>query len=73
MHRIQKIHQTLIKLNKFQIGTELEEWYTNTTSLNNKIHELRLLINIHRPDVVCVAETWFKPQSDVQVNGYNIY
>ncbi len=33
---------------------------------------MRLLINIHRPDVVCVAETWFKYDSDVQVDGYNI-
>ena len=54
-------------------GTELKIWYTNATSLNNKIDELRLLICIHRPDLVCVAETWFKNESDVQVDDYNLY
>jgi exonuclease III len=53
--------------------TNLTVWYTNATSLNNKIDELRLLVNIHKPDVVCVTETWFKLESDVNINSYNIF
>ncbi len=48
-------------------------WYTNATSLNNKINELRLQIEIFEPDVICVTETWFKAESDVNINNYNIY
>ena len=53
--------------------TKIIKWYTNATSLNNKIDELRLLLNIHKPDVVCVTETWFKLESDVKINSYNIF
>jgi hypothetical protein len=52
---------------------ELMIWYTNATSLNNKINELRLQIEIFEPDVICVTETWFKAESDVNINNYNIY
>jgi hypothetical protein len=53
--------------------TQLTIWYTNATSLNNKIDELRLLLTIHKPDVVCITETWFKAESDVNINDYNIF
>jgi hypothetical protein len=31
------------------------------------------LFTIHKPDVVCITETWFKAESDVNINGYNIF
>ena len=59
IHLISKIAQELNFKRKLSI------WYTNATSLNNKLDELRLLTHIHRPDVVCVTETWFNDESDV--------
>jgi hypothetical protein len=48
-------------------------WYTNATSLNNKIDELRLQTEIYEPDVIFVTETRFKAESDVNINNYNIF
>ena len=52
---------------------ELIFWYTNATSLNNKIDELRLQTEIYEPDVIFVTETWFKAESDANINNYNIF
>ncbi|XP_047144807.2 uncharacterized protein LOC124818279 [Hydra vulgaris] len=48
-------------------------WFTNATSLNNKIDELRLQCEIYKPDVICVTETWFKAEPDVNIISYNIF
>lgn len=52
---------------------ELSIWYTNATSLNNKIDELRLQNEIYEPGVIFVTVTWFKAESDVNINNYNIF
>ena len=48
-------------------------FFTNPTSLNDKMCSLRALIDTEKPHVFGVAETWFKPTSDVNVNSYTIY
>lgn len=40
--------------------TELSCMYTNATSLENKMNELKLLCDEERPDILAVTETWFK-------------
>ena len=37
------------------------------------MNDFRALIETNNPDVFCVTETWFTNESDVNVNGYNIY
>jgi hypothetical protein len=43
------------------------------TLLNKKINELRLKIKIFEPDVICVTETFFKAESVININNYNIF
>jgi hypothetical protein len=52
--------------------TKLVCWYTNPTSLNNKIDEARALLSTHKPDIFCVAETWFNETSDTKISGYSL-
>ena len=46
-------------------------WYTNATSLNNKLHELALLSVAY--DILFVTETWFNDNSSSNVNGFSTY
>jgi hypothetical protein len=47
--------------------------YTNATSLNNKIDELRAINCTNEMDVISITETWYKETSDININGYNVY
>jgi hypothetical protein len=48
-------------------------WYTNPTSLNNKLDELEVIADTYGPDLIFICETWFKSDSVVNINGYNIF
>ena len=48
-------------------------WYTNATSLVNKMAELRITAATERWDIMMVCETWFKDGSDTSLEGYNLY
>ena len=41
--------------------------YLNATSLNNKLDELKTLVDTYRPKIIGVSETWFKSYSVVNV------
>jgi hypothetical protein len=57
-----------------QHGGFLNCVYTNATSLGNKINELEArLIQMGRPHLVGVAETWFSKSSAPQLSGYVLY
>jgi hypothetical protein len=42
---------------------ELSCWYTNPTSLNNKMADFTCWINIDKPDILFIAETWWNGTS----------
>ncbi|XP_065684273.1 uncharacterized protein LOC136096666 [Hydra vulgaris] len=72
-HERKKCDLSINKEHDTQKCSELMIWYTNATSLNNKIDELRLQCEIYKPDVICVTETWFKAESVVNIISYNIF
>lgn len=43
--------------------TALSFYYTNATSLNNKINELRAVAADSKPDIIPITETWFENQT----------
>ncbi|CAF1077608.1 unnamed protein product, partial [Brachionus calyciflorus] len=51
----------------------LKFWYTNATSLENKLHDFTLSIKASESDIVMVSETMFKENSMVHVDGFSIY
>jgi hypothetical protein len=62
------------KLNKTSSTTNcLKFWYTNPTSLNNKINLLKSEILCDTPDVILITETWFNNNSNVNVENYKCY
>ena len=60
------------KYSNFKISY-LNCWYTNATSLNNKMSYFHAEIMLCKPDVIFVAETWFTENSSVNLEGYNMY
>jgi hypothetical protein len=49
-------------------------FYTNATSLVNKIDELKVLIHQKkRPHILLITETWFNEKSLTSIAGYNAY
>lgn len=53
--------------------SQIKCWYTNSTSLNNKINELSIIAEVEKPDVMLISETWFNEESIRNVDGYAIY
>ena len=52
----------------------LECFYTNPTSIMNKFDELKTrLAPPHRPNLIFICETWFKPDSPLNIDGYTLY
>ena len=51
----------------------LNFWYTNVTSLSNKIDELRILVADESFDVMMISETWFRIESDTNLKGYTLF
>ena len=48
-------------------------WYTNATSLNNKMPELRASIEIDRPKLIFITETWWNQSSVPNLESYTLY
>ena len=44
--------------NQCNIKESLKVMLSNARSLTNKIDELRLMANIHKPQIIGVTETW---------------
>lgn len=50
--------------------------YTNCRSINTwKLEELTVYTNIHKPDIICLTETWLNSikQECIHINGYNAH
>lgn len=52
---------------------DLKILYTNATSLENKIDELKVTLEYFRPNIAGITETWFKSSSIANINGYSLY
>ena len=50
-HQLQNQQQKPYYNGSNESSTTLSCWYTNATSLNNKIDELRLIMTVHFPDL----------------------
>ena len=48
-------------------------WYTNATSLNNKINEISAICSTSKIDLMFISETWFDSNSLPQIPGYTVY
>ncbi|CAF1064320.1 unnamed protein product [Brachionus calyciflorus] len=51
----------------------LSFWYTNATSLENKIHLLESEVADEDPDFLLISETWFKETSVANLIGYTLF
>nr|XP_047141425.1 uncharacterized protein LOC105844248 [Hydra vulgaris] len=51
----------------------LKFWYTNSTSLVNKITEFKTKIMIDSPDIILISETWFKNDLIINISNYNCF
>ena len=49
---------------------QLSFWYTNATSLNNKLNSLIATLQVTKSQVVLVSETWFDDSSVVNMPNY---
>ncbi|XP_065662573.1 uncharacterized protein LOC136085213 [Hydra vulgaris] len=47
--------------------------YLNATSLNNKFDEFKLVVATYNPTIISITETWFKPTSLCNLDGYCLY
>ncbi len=48
-------------------------WYTNATSLNNKMKLLDAHIFVDKPDIIFVCETWFTEDSLVNIANFRCF
>ncbi|RNA02793.1 ATP-dependent RNA helicase TDRD12, partial [Brachionus plicatilis] len=48
-------------------------WYTNATSLNNKMHMLESTAFSLEPDIIGITDTWFCPSSVPELIGYQLF
>ena len=51
---------------------KLHFYYTNATSLNNKVHLLEAYSAIFLPDIIGITETWNDESSTPNLNGFKI-
>lgn len=51
----------------------LDFWYTNATSLNNKIRLLESVAASLEPNVIGITETWFDSSSASELDGYKLF
>jgi hypothetical protein len=52
---------------------EIKFLYFNATSLSNKLNELVAIVELDKPDIILVSETWLDDKSNANINGYNQY
>ena len=49
--------------------------YFNARSILPKVNELQLLIGLHKPNIICIVETWLSSEisdQELQIDGYQI-
>jgi hypothetical protein len=51
----------------------LKCFYTNATSLSNKLPFLETLLAMEEPDAVFISETWFKENTCLSFVNYNLH
>jgi hypothetical protein len=75
--KLGNLRNNLVRNNNFNRLNVLVEnlscIYFNSTSLDNKMDGFKALCDIKKPDIVGITETWFKPDSLPEVNGFNLY
>lgn len=54
-------------------ASSIKCFYTNATSLNNKLDFLRAEIAAEKPQIISITETWFTQDSVTNINGYQLY
>jgi hypothetical protein len=47
--------------------------YLNPTSLDNKLDELKVVVDMHYPSIIGVSETWFRRSTSCNIENYKIY
>jgi len=50
---------------------KLKSWYSNVTSLNNKLDALVIELNTNNVDVAIMTETWWTDTSLKVIKGYS--
>ena len=64
-------------INKYNSGSDkfgsVRCWYTNATSLINKIDELKLIVQEKSIEIIFVTETWFCEGSSSKISGFNLF
>ena len=60
-------------MSKHQTDSKIVFVYTNATSLENKLNELKLICEMDKPHIFAVTETWFRSTSLSNMDGYNVY
>ncbi|RNA13360.1 hypothetical protein BpHYR1_045588 [Brachionus plicatilis] len=48
-------------------------YYSNATSLNNKLHLLEAYSASFLPDIIGITERWYDESSTTNLNGYKIF
>ena len=61
------------KIKSKNFSSNLSCFYSNPTSLRNKIPELKCRIQTNCPDVMLFTETWFNDQNTEQIENYKLY
>ena len=59
--------------NFYKQNEEITCWYTNPTSLNNKISEFLCCISEDKPNLIFITETWWNETSTPFIGGYSLY
>ena len=54
-------------------GDDVTCWYTNPTSLNNKMNEFLNCINVDKPNLIFITETWWTELSLPCIEGYSLF
>ena len=61
---------------KTQNGPEIVKiFYSNCQSVMNTIHELKTIVNIKKPDIICVTESWTNSNvadAELKIPGYEL-
>ena len=53
--------------------SDLVCFYSNPTSLGNKIEDLESIVYEHDPDIIFFCETWFSDGTVIQVTDYSCF
>lgn len=51
----------------------LKCWYTNATSLENKLNELKVKLSIETYDILFITESWCDDKSSPGINGFSLF